>query len=101
MSAWGLFSMFLSKKDLRTALRYYDSAGGTRLGDRFFEEVEAALERVSKNPKRYHFVADGLRRASLHSFPYHFVYEENEERIHFLVLRHNKQHPAFGLKRRR
>ena len=91
----------LIKKGLRSALNFYDIEGGLKLGDRFFEEVEATVARVIKNPKRHHFIDDGLRRAPLQSYPYHFLYEENEARVHFLVLRHDKRHPSFGLRRRR
>lgn len=35
----------LIKKDLKVALTYYDSEGGAKLGDRFFEDVEATITR--------------------------------------------------------
>jgi hypothetical protein len=57
------------RRDLRAALAYYDAEGGRRLGDRFFDEVEATVARVNENPQGYHFAADGLRRAGLDSFP--------------------------------
>jgi hypothetical protein len=41
----------LIKKDLRAALAYYDSAGGEKLGDRFFQEVENTIEDVLRNPQ--------------------------------------------------
>jgi plasmid stabilization system protein ParE len=91
----------LIKRDLRAALAYYDAEGGSRLGDRFFEEVEATVARVSVNPQGCHFVAVGLRRAALNSFPYHFLYEEDGSRVWFLVFRHDRQHPHFGLSRRK
>ena len=89
------------KKDLRAALSYYDAEGGCCLGDQFFEDVEATAARVIGNPHGFHFAADGLRRAALDAFPYHFLYEESETGICFLVLRHDKRHPGFGLRRRR
>ena len=89
------------RRDLRAALAYYDAEGGDRLGDRFFEEVEATIARVSENPQGCHFAADGLRRAALVSFPYHFLYEEGAGGVRFLVLRHDMQHPRFGLRRRK
>ncbi|MFO1490965.1 MAG: type II toxin-antitoxin system RelE/ParE family toxin [Kiritimatiellia bacterium] len=89
----------LIKKDLRAALSYYDAEGGSRLGDRFFEEVEAIVAKVIGNPRGFHFVAEGLRRAALASFPYHFLYEEDESHVQFLVLRHDKRHPGLGMKR--
>src|SRR4051812_5853748 len=89
----------LIKKDLRTALAYYDSAGGKKLGDRFFQAVENTIEDVLRHPQQFHLISDGLRRAALKSFPYHFLFEERGATIRFLVLRHNKRHPSFGLGR--
>ena len=91
----------LIKRDLRAALTYYDAEGGRRLGDKFFEDVEATASRVNENPRGCHFAADGLRRAALDAFPYHFLYEESVTSVCFLVLRHDKRHPSFGLRRRR
>jgi plasmid stabilization system protein ParE len=91
----------LIKNDLRAALAYYDSEGGSKLGDRFFDDVEDTIARVVQNPSHYHYADDGLRRAALGEFPYHFLYEEYDETIHFLVLRHDKRHPRFGLRRQR
>jgi hypothetical protein len=88
------------QKDIRSALVFYDDEGGAKLGDRFFSEAEQATMEVVKNPEGFHFVASGLRRASLKSFPYHFVFEVVEGEIRFLVLRHDKRHPDFGLRRR-
>jgi hypothetical protein len=88
------------KRDLRSALAFYDTEGGRKLGDRFFAEAEGAVASVLENPKRFHWIDDGLRRVGLSSFPYHFVFEENERRVRFLVLRHDKRHPSFGLRRR-
>lgn len=89
----------LIKKDLRAALGYYDAEGGSRLGDRFFDEVETVVEAVRANPRGFRFIEAGLRRAGLQSFPYHFIFEESDVFIHFLVLRHDRRHPGFGLRR--
>lgn len=90
----------LFQKDLNAALRYYDEEGGSKLGDRFFDEAKAAVDRVADEPKRFHFVADGIRRAPLRNFPYHVLFEENAERVRILILRHDKQSPRFGMRRR-
>ncbi|WP_367873600.1 hypothetical protein [Luteolibacter sp. Populi] len=88
------------KRDLRSALTFYEQEGGGKLEDRFFAEAEETVASVLRNPQRYHYIARDLRRAALSSFPYHFVFEEDVRRIRFLVLRHDKQHPRFGLGRR-
>jgi hypothetical protein len=91
----------LIKKDLRAALAYYDTEGGPKLGDRFFREVGMVTVKVIANPRAFHFAAEGLRRAALDSFPYHFLYEESRDFVRFLVLRHDRRHPSYGVKRRR
>lgn len=90
----------LIKKDLRTALDYYQEEGGEQLADRFFHEAEQAVAAVLKHPTRYHFAEKNLRRVSFDSFPYHFLYEVYKNYIRFLVLRHDRRHPSFGLRRK-
>ncbi len=90
----------LFQKDLTAALYYYDEEGGPQLGDRFFEEVESAVGKVTNNPTRFHFIAEGMRRAQLKTFPYHIIYEESADRLKFLIIRHDKRHPSFGMRRR-
>jgi hypothetical protein len=90
----------LFQKDLSSALRYYDGEGGRQLGDRFFEDVENTVARVTAHPSRFHFIAEGVRRAPLRTFPYHVVFEDNPTRLKFLVLRHDKLHPGVGIRRR-
>ena len=88
------------QKDLRAALAFYETEGGTKLADRFFADAEDAAARVLRNPQGFHFIEEGKRRVPLESFPYHFVFEEKVREVRFLVLRHGKRHPAFGLRRR-
>ena len=87
------------QNDLRAAISYYDAEGGPALGDRFFAEAEQAIVRVIARPQAFHFAAPGLRRVALRSFPYHFLYEEKSASLRILVLRHDKRHPNFGLRR--
>ncbi len=88
------------QKGLHTALGFYETEGGAKLADRFFAEIEDAIAKVLRNPQGFHFIEEARRRACLESFPYHFVFEQKLREVRFLVLRHDKRHPAFGLKRR-
>ena len=90
----------LFQRDVNSAVRYYDGEVGPELGDRFFAELERTVERAVANPKRFHFIAEGLRRACLKDFPYHILYEESGTKLKFLVLRHDRRHPSYGLNRR-
>ncbi len=86
--------------DVRLALQYFDREGGTKLGDRFFAEVQATHDRIATSPTRFGFFKDDLRRARLHVFRYHFLFRIVGDEVRVLVLRHNRRHPEFGLTRR-
>ena len=60
----------LINKDLRLALDYYESEGGEKLADRFFDEVETTVANVLEYPTRYHVAEPEreLRRAPFRSF---------------------------------
>lgn len=92
----------LFQKDINVAMRFYDGEGGEDLGDRFFAEVESAVEKVIANPQGSHFVQgrSDLRRRSLKTFPYHIIFEENSAKLRFLILRHDRRHPSYGMARR-
>ena len=87
------------QKDVWDALSYYTSEGGEKLGDRFFEAVEATVKDVALNPQGFQFAAPTLRRAFVKRFPYHFLYEDRVDYVRFMVLRHDRRHPNFGMRR--
>jgi hypothetical protein len=37
---------------------------------------------------------------NLERFPYHFLYDTHAEFIFIFVVRHDKRHPSFGLRRK-
>ena len=82
-------------------MSHYDQEGGTKLGDRFFDEIESAICKIEQNPTGHHFSDGGLRRVQLRTFPYHFLYEADSTLIRIAVLRHDKRHPNFGLQRKK
>jgi len=91
----------LIQRDIHSALDYYDREGGSKLGDRFFSEIQSAVIDIEQNPLRHHFSDGGLRRLSLKSFPYHILYEVGDAVIWVAVLRHDRRHPSYGLRRKK
>lgn len=88
-------------RDFRVALDYYESEGGTKLADRFFAEVEEAVAKIISYPKGNHFSAGGYRRKALRSFPYHILYDVDAFGIWVGILRHDRRHPSYGMRRKR
>jgi len=88
-------------RDLRVALDYYESEGGSILADRFFAEVEQAVAKIVSQPTGQHFSDGGYRRRALRSFPYHILYDVDSLGIWIGIVRHDRRHPSYGMKRKR
>jgi plasmid stabilization system protein ParE len=89
----------LVQRDMDGIQRYYLEEAGESVADRFFQLFLSVVERAASNPKRYHPISTALRRATIPGFPYHFLYRETASGIRVLVLRHDRRHPSFGLRR--
>ena len=87
------------QQDVSKILRRYDQIN-PRLGDQFWAELNSLIEMAARYPSRFHFESPGRRRANLRRFPYHFLFRETGGGIRITVVRHHKQHPSHGLRRR-
>ena len=88
-------------RDLRMALNYYELEGGTKLADRFFAEVEEGVAKILTQPTAHYFSDGGYRRKALRSCPYHILYEVDALGIWIGILRHDRRHPSYGMRRKR
>jgi hypothetical protein len=89
----------LVQKDINAILRRYDAIS-RKLGDRFFADLTAALDRVLENPLRGHPAGEDVLRFNLASFPFHFLYRIKPDRIRVTIVKHHKRDPRLGLSRR-
>ncbi len=88
------------RRDLTGILRYYGDEGGEVLADRFFDTFMVAVEVAEAHPERFHPVAGSIfRRAQVPGFPYHFLFRKIPAGIRVSVVRHDKRHPDFGMRR--
>jgi len=83
------------QRDVSKILRHYDSINN-RLGDEFWEELNALINAAAGKPQRFHSDEKNRRRANLKRFPYHFLFREIPGGIRITVVRHHKQRPEFG-----
>jgi len=58
------------QRDVSKILRHYDSIND-RLGDEFWNELNAFIVQAVANPGRFHFESHGRRRVNLRRFPYY------------------------------
>jgi hypothetical protein len=65
------------------------------LGRAFRLDLEAALDRVSNNPKQYGVDLEPFRACPLHRFPYILHYLELSEVIWILAAAHQSRRPGY------
>lgn len=87
------------QKDVSKILRHYDGIN-SRLGDEFWAELMSFIGKAAIDPKRFHFDSRDRRRVNLHRFPYHFLFREVSGDIRITVVRHHREHPEKGVRRR-
>jgi hypothetical protein len=63
------------QRDVSRILRHYDGIND-RLGDEFWDELNAFINKAAANPQRFHFEERDRRRVNLRRFPYHFLFRK-------------------------
>lgn len=84
--------------DIRDTATHYAEVSA-RILSLFWTEPDLILASIERNPRSHHFDPCGLRRANFQRFPYHLLYEVDDDSIFLVVLRHDRRHPSFGLNR--
>jgi plasmid stabilization system protein ParE len=85
--------------DIRNAAMHYAEIS-QRVCSSFWNELDAVLESIERNPRSHHYDSCGLRRANMKRFPYHLLYEIDEDTIFMVVFRHDRKRPSFGTTRK-
>ncbi len=85
--------------DIRSAAMHYEEIS-ERILSAFWSELDSLLASIERSPRGHHYDSSGLRRANIRKFPYHLLYEVDENSIFFVVFRHDKRHPDYGISRR-
>jgi toxin ParE1/3/4 len=90
----------LVKRDISEALSYYEDRS-MQAAARFALQLEQTLAELSKHPGQHtpYLGSAIFRRARLKDFPYLIIYRLRGDAIRVTVLKHEKRHPAFGMRR--
>lgn len=84
--------------DIRDAASHYADIS-ERVLSAFWSELDSVLASIARNPRSHHFDSCGLRKANLRKFPYHLLFEVNDDTIYLVVFRHDRRHPRYGVSR--
>lgn len=92
--------VFLGKasRELEAAASYYNSQQ-PGLGQKFLAEVRRARDRIVLLPKAAPEIRGGVRRRSIHRFPYHVIYRLDSDQILVIAIAHKRRRPDFWLGR--
>ncbi len=89
-----------ARLDVLRAVEYYETKGET-LADDFYQEFLSYIDTIVERPESYRVVIRDVRRANLSRFPYHFFFRQTTEgSLRILAVKHDHQHPSFGMNRR-
>ena len=86
------------EQDVAEIKERYRSAS-PKLAAEFESELRRVVAVAADNPKRFHPLKEGIRRANLIGFPYHVIYREFPDHIRITLVRHHRRNPSLGLKR--
>ena len=86
-------------KDAREIAAMYAEISD-ELRDKFWKEIDDAIDYIEKYPERHHYDPSGRRRSNLERFPYHILFEERLIHNRIMVIRHHHRNPRYGLRRR-
>jgi plasmid stabilization system protein ParE len=85
-------------KDAREiAAKYADVSN--ELLEKFWEEIDDAVNYIELYPERHHYDPCGMRRSNLKKFPYHILFEERLDYNRIIAIRHHHRNPRYGLRR--
>lgn len=84
----------VAEKELQDSFDWYEEQR-TGLGERFLDQVEAALTTVSNNPNLYPIKVGAYRQYVVSTFPFVIVYEfkPEEKLVYILHIFHASRDP--------
>lgn len=87
-----------ASEELEAAASYYEEHQ-PGLGRHFIAEVKKVQDRITALPNAAPEVREGIRRRSIHRFPYHVIYRVANDKIVIIAVAHKRRRPDFWLGR--
>lgn len=86
-----------AKCEMNCSALYLAKRGGRELGERFLDQVEAAILGASSDPARHRRFHGDARKVRVERFPYHVVYwhDETTSSIHIIAIAHTSRAPDY------
>ncbi|MCA9776942.1 MAG: type II toxin-antitoxin system RelE/ParE family toxin [Candidatus Eremiobacteraeota bacterium] len=88
-----------AKDEFVEAAKFYERRE-EGLGDRFLDELENCLERITSQPSLGNVVTRALRRRILRKFPFSVIYAHEEKSIVVVAVAHTSRKPGYWKSRK-
>jgi len=90
----------VAEKELQDSFDWYEEQQ-EELGERFLDQVEAAITTVDNNPELFPIKIRSYRQYVVSTFPFVIVYEylPKEQLVYILHIFHTSQNPAKKMQR--
>jgi plasmid stabilization system protein ParE len=88
------------EQELRAIIAYYNRAADG-LGAEFLNEFERQALTIAAMPLQWRIIEGDIRRALMRRFPYLIYFRViHQEVLRITVIKHQRQHPYYGLNRK-
>jgi plasmid stabilization system protein ParE len=90
------------QQDLNEILDHYETEAGLEIAARFEGEFRSAVEAIKRQPRHFSYYLNQrrFRRCKLPTFPHVLLFRETDSMLRFIVLKHVKRAPGYGLRRK-
>jgi len=87
-----------AEKEFLEAIDYYESCQ-PGLGEDFYSEVNAAIQRILDFPEAWPVLDGDVRRCLTYRFPYGILYSMEKQNIYILAIMHLRRAPNYWISR--
>lgn len=87
-----------AKNEMAETAIYYETQAES-LGVNFLDLIEAAVANISRQPKAWPEIDNGIRKHVLRRYPFSILYRIDKEEIIIVAVMHHKQRPRYWIDR--
>lgn len=89
------------QRDVNGIMDHFREISGEPLADRFYQELMRCIQHVATYPERHPYYLGRMpfRRAKLTRFPHIIVFRILKDRVRISIVKHEKRHPSYGMRR--
>jgi toxin ParE1/3/4 len=81
-------------EEAQAAVEWYGQRS-RRAAERFVDELDAAMDRIARNPAQYPSFDSRTRRMVLRRFPFVIIFRQTALRMEVIAIAHGRRRPGY------